>query len=155
MLDNYPPYLAFRMATRATIYRLSVAALRAIVPVFAATGKVKYEWVRATHIVDLTWMTDGCLKALHLLNVASLSGNQYTNSAFFEFQENVNRHTKQRLGRIIPEFTAKVAPIRASEQEASRQVGETLSGLTAKRDAERVIVNNWTSAAEKVTPLLL
>lgn len=72
-LDYYPPYPAFRMATRTANYRLRVAALRATAHFFAATGKVEYQWVCATHIVDLTRMTDECLEVLRLMSAESVT----------------------------------------------------------------------------------
>lgn len=91
------------------------------------------------------------MKVLHLpdlLSAVSLSGKPNMQVAWEYFHENVNRHTKQRLGRFISGFTAKLAPIIEREQEeASRQVGGKLGGPAAKRDAERVIINDRTAAS--------
>ena len=64
LLEDYPAYLALRTGLRTGDFKLRLAALRRIAPVFCGYGKDRYQWLVSVHLADMARTTDDDFKAL-------------------------------------------------------------------------------------------
>ena len=91
LLEDYPAYLALRIALGTGDFKLRLAAIRRLAPVFCGYGKDRYQWIASVHLADMARMTDDDFKALSYLFSTSLGGDAFARVGLDEKQEVVNR----------------------------------------------------------------
>ncbi|CAN0060527.1 unnamed protein product [Ectocarpus fasciculatus] len=143
MLDDYPTYLMFRTGGRTANYKLCVAAFRKIAPLFAATGKNRYQQLASWHLLTLARMTDSDLEAVATLFSSQFNTKNYRNfnNVFLdEMQEMMNRVVKQNLGRITQAYMTRLPLICDSRRAAVDEVDASLYPSYKERDVRRAVV---------------
>ena len=75
LLTDFPAYIAFRTAVRMGNFKLRMAALRRLAPIFCMTGKDRYQNLAAHHLSDLAAMPDTDMGVLSELFSVSMGGD--------------------------------------------------------------------------------
>ena len=124
LLNDYPAYLALRTALRTGDFKLRLAAIRHLAPVFCGYGKDRYQWLVSVHLADMARMTDDDFKALSYLFSTSLGGDAFARIGLDERQKVVNRLYKGAVMKITRAYVRKMAAIVEARELAVSAVQE-------------------------------
>ncbi|CAN0233394.1 unnamed protein product [Ectocarpus sp. 12 AP-2014] len=157
LLDDYPTYLMFRTGGRTANYKLCVAAFRKMAPLFAATGKNRYQQLSSWHLLTLARMTDPDLEAVASLFSSQFNTKNYRNfnNVFLdEMQEMMNRVVKQNLGRITQAYMTRLPLICDSRPAAVDDVDASLYPSYKERDVRRAVISARVGPIRKAKAVL-
>lgn len=125
LLHDFPAYFTFRLALRTGDFKLMCDALRRIAPIFFITGKDRYQFLVADHLVEMARMSESDWKVVGELFSVSLSNDAFSRLGLDERQEVANRFFKTLLKRILSSYIDKLGPIaqlrEAAELEFERE----------------------------------
>lgn len=145
LLEDYPVYLAFRTGGRTANYKLCVAAFRELAPLFAGTGKNRYQKLASWHLRNLARMTDDDLEAICSLFSSQYNTKNYKNfnNVFLdEFEEMTNKTSKQSVSKISSKRIEHMAPICDSRRVTVDEVDARLYPSCKERDVRRVVIRS-------------
>ena len=134
LLEDYPAYLALRTGLRTGNFKLRLAALRRIAPVFCGYGKDRYQWLVSVHLADMARMTDDDFKALSYLFSTSLGGDAFARFDLDEKQEVANRLYKGAVMKISRAYVRKMAAIVEAREKAVSAVQQEYFVTGKSRD---------------------
>ena len=97
-------------------FKLRLAALRRIAPIFCGYGKDRYQWLVSVHLADMTWMTKDDMASVSCLFTTSLGGDAFALVGLDEKQEVANRTLQRGRHEDHPRVCAQVSCYRFSER---------------------------------------
>ena len=154
LLEDHTAYLALRTTLRTGDFKLRLAALRRLAPVFCGYGKDRYQWLVSVHLADMAKMTDNDFKALSYLFSTSLGGNAFTRVGLDEKQEVANRLNKGAVMKITRSYVRKMAAIVEAREKAVSAVQQEYFVTGKSRDPVAELVWKRRNAVLAARPTL-
>ena len=139
LVRDFPAYFTFRVALRIGDFKLRCDALRRIAAIFFITGKDRYQFLVADHLVEMARMSESDLKVLGELFSVSLSNDAFSRLGLDERQEVANRFFKTLMKRILVSFIAKLGPIAQLREVAEVEFEREFIEESAERNRAREV----------------
>ncbi|CAN0031651.1 unnamed protein product, partial [Ascophyllum nodosum] len=154
ILEDYPAYIALRTALQTGNFKLRLAALCRIAPVFCGYGKNRYQWLVSVHLADMARMTDDDYESLSYLFSTSLGGDAFARVGLDEKQEVANRLYKGAVMKITRAYVRKMAAIVEARELAMSTVQEEYFETGKSRDPVAELVWKRREAVLAARPAL-
>ena len=154
ILQDYPAYMALRIAVRTGNFKLRLAALRRIAPIFCGHGKARYQWLLAVHLSHMARMTDEDMEALSHLFSTPLTGNAYARVALDERQEFANKLYKGSTTKITVPFVSKLPALVTAREHALTEIRREYLATGVNQDPVADVLRKRRDAVSTATSVL-
>ena len=139
LVRDFPAYFTFRFALRIGDFKLRCDALRRIASIFFITGKDRYQFLMADHLVQMARMSESDLNVLGELFSVSLSNDAFSRLGLDERQEVANRFIKTLMKRIVMSFIEKLGPVAQLREVAEVEFEREFVEESAERNRAREV----------------
>eukprot|EP00752_Nemacystus_decipiens_P016789 g15026.t1 len=139
LLHDFPAYFTFRLALRTGDFKLRCDALRRIAPIFFITGKDRYQFLVADHLVEMARMSESDWKVVGELFSVSLSNDAFSRLGLDERQEVANRFFKTLLKRVVGSYIDKLGPIAQLREVAELEFEREFIEASPERNRAREV----------------
>ena len=136
-------------------FKLRLAALRRIAPIFCGYGKDRYQWLVSVHLSHMARMTDDDMKALSHMFSTSLGGDAHARIGLDERQEFANRLYKGSTMKITKLFVCKLAAIVTLRERALAEVRRKFFVTGKDRDPGADVLRKRRAAVETAIKALV